>query len=89
MADFCASCVVEMFDVPRHDNDLTTMALSPGAYVWVGCEGCGLHLFDRFGERRCGNSVESPLSPAGGLDPCPTCRTFYLADETTGGPLGR
>jgi len=45
VADFCRDCVRDLWD-----HDASDLPPVPGCYL---CEGCGVHLFDAAGHRRC------------------------------------
>lgn len=73
MADFCASCVVSCFGTERTGNDFAGWLDGLTArYAWGLCDGCGEHLIDNSGERRCGEVLDRDARPGIGGD-CPGC----------------
>lgn len=59
MADFCRTCVRDMFDCPGEPslekrNDLVGwLSRSRMRWSWTLCEGCCVHLFDNGGRKLC------------------------------------
>ena len=56
MADFCAPCAAEIFDLTDGTNDLADPART--GWWWLLCEGCGFHRFDGRGHRLCTHPPE-------------------------------
>jgi hypothetical protein len=73
MADFCAGCTgdVMLHDVPD-DNDFLGWLGGQVGYGWALCEGCGLHLLNDRGQRKC----KVANAPAMGL-----CKSCELAEK--------
>lgn len=74
MADFCAPCTAEMFDVPADQNDFFGWLTGSGeTWAWTLCEGCGYHTFNNQGQRRCGKVGVA-------WKPCEECERLLAAD---------
>jgi hypothetical protein len=50
MANFCYSCVTDMFGIPAEKNDLTGICKEDQMFPAI-CESCGPGFFDHEGKR--------------------------------------